>query len=314
MSAVPPSNGKSAPLPLILSGLGDAAVEHDVAAGEQGPRRRRVEGRAGRRLPAACAVSGQSATVFTRPTPKSDLSPQASARTPGPDRVGPQEREPLAVLREVRGERLGRARASTSRDASDGRSHAEGREDRVRLARRRARARRSACSSRRATSATSLRVVAWRSSGTGSPARSGPLRAARAWRPAPTGRRSATRRPRMPTGSRSSAAAVADRLRRSAPTRPGTGGRGGAAEAELTAGDGQRDGDREEAEDEQERTAFHRADADQRTEGRPVRAGGRGVGRCGDGGPDRIRTGDLQRDRLACWAATPRVHGGEGGA
>ena len=27
----------------------------------------------------------------------------------------------------------------------------------------------------------------------------------------------------------------------------------------------------------------------------------------GDGGPDRIRTGDLQRDRLACWAATPRV-------
>ena len=26
-----------------------------------------------------------------------------------------------------------------------------------------------------------------------------------------------------------------------------------------------------------------------------------------DGGPDRIRTGDLQRDRLACWAATPRV-------
>ena len=27
----------------------------------------------------------------------------------------------------------------------------------------------------------------------------------------------------------------------------------------------------------------------------------------GTGGPDRIRTGDLQRDRLACWAATPRV-------
>ena len=25
------------------------------------------------------------------------------------------------------------------------------------------------------------------------------------------------------------------------------------------------------------------------------------------GGPDRIQTGDLQRDRLACWAATPRV-------
>ncbi len=29
--------------------------------------------------------------------------------------------------------------------------------------------------------------------------------------------------------------------------------------------------------------------------------------RGGTGGPDRIRTGDLQRDRLACWAATPRV-------
>src|SRR5947207_6316084 len=44
-----------------------------------------------------------------------------------------------------------------------------------------------------------------------------------------------------------------------------------------------------------------------RAEGRPVRAGGRGVGAFDDGGPDRIRTGDLQRDRLACWAATPRV-------
>ena len=30
-------------------------------------------------------------------------------------------------------------------------------------------------------------------------------------------------------------------------------------------------------------------------------------GKAEDGGPDRIRTGDLQRDRLACWAATPRV-------
>ena len=47
------------------------------------------------------------------------------------------------------------------------------------------------------------------------------------------------------------------------------------------------------------------------TNGRPVRAGGRGV----EGysmpvigwRPDRIRTGDLQRDRLACLATTPRV-------
>ena len=36
---------------------------------------------------------------------------------------------------------------------------------------------------------------------------------------------------------------------------------------------------------------------------------GAGGGRLADGGPDRIRTGDLQRDRLACWAATPRVRG-----
>ena len=44
---------------------------------------------------------------------------------------------------------------------------------------------------------------------------------------------------------------------------------------------------------------------------RPVRAGGRGARgiELSGGGPDRIRTGDLQRDRLACWAATPRVLG-----
>ena len=28
-----------------------------------------------------------------------------------------------------------------------------------------------------------------------------------------------------------------------------------------------------------------------------------------NGGPDRIRTGDLQRDRLACLATTPRARG-----
>src|SRR5574338_368586 len=41
--------------------------------------------------------------------------------------------------------------------------------------------------------------------------------------------------------------------------------------------------------------------------GRTYRASG------GSGGPDRIRTGDLQRDRLACWAATPRARGSAGG-
>ena len=87
-----------------------------------------------------------------------------------------------------------------------------------------------------------------------------------------------------------------------------------APEPELAPGDGHDEGDREEAEDDEQRTALHRPKSDrvltefcQKTGERPVRAGGRGVGICGDGGPDRIRTGDLQRDRLACWAATPRV-------
>src|SRR5687767_4396151 len=30
-----------------------------------------------------------------------------------------------------------------------------------------------------------------------------------------------------------------------------------------------------------------------------------------DGGPDRIRTGDLERDRLACLATTPRARGSD---
>ena len=30
-----------------------------------------------------------------------------------------------------------------------------------------------------------------------------------------------------------------------------------------------------------------------------------------NGGPDRIRTGDLQRDRLACLATTPRARGSD---
>ena len=42
---------------------------------------------------------------------------------------------------------------------------------------------------------------------------------------------------------------------------------------------------------------------------RPGGRTGRERKRGKDGGPDRIRTGDLQRDRLACWAATPRVRG-----
>ena len=102
-------------------------------------------------------------------------------------------------------------------------------------------------------------------------------------------------------------------------------GRRAAAETELAAGDRQRDGQCEQAEDDERRTAFHGPDCDRGRGGRPptdratrparswARRTPRPGGRTGrrekrvDGGPDRIRTGDLQRDRLACWAATPRV-------
>ena len=60
----------------------------------------------------------------------------------------------------------------------------------------------------------------------------------------------------------------------------------------------------------------HRGSVQDRARWVPEIAAPRPGGRTGrerkrrkDGGPDRIRTGDLQRDRLACWAATPRVLG-----
>ena len=91
--------------------------------------------------------------------------------------------------------------------------------------------------------------------------------------------------------------------------RPTADGAGRAPEPEPTAGDRHDEGDREEAEDDELTAgrALHRGRSPDSKRERPVRAGGRGVGKCVDGGPDRIRTGDLQRDRLACWAATPRV-------
>ena len=69
-------------LAVDLDGLGDAAVEQDVAAGDERPERGRVEGRA--RPGGSWAVRPHSSTVFTRPTPNSVRSPQPSARTFGP--------------------------------------------------------------------------------------------------------------------------------------------------------------------------------------------------------------------------------------
>ena len=87
------------------------------------------------------------------------------------DRVGPQEREPLAVLREVRGQRLGRGGLDEPRRV--GRPVRPRRPRGSRPSRpTRARARRSACSSRRARRRPPCAWWPWRSSGTGSPARS----------------------------------------------------------------------------------------------------------------------------------------------
>ena len=103
MVAVPPSNGEVGAL--VLEGQVDAAVEHDVAAGEQGPGRRRIEGvgsgrggQAGRQRPVRerlHPVDAEERCVAPRQRP--DL---------WPDRVRAQEGEPLAVLGEVGGEGL----------------------------------------------------------------------------------------------------------------------------------------------------------------------------------------------------------------
>ena len=104
ISAVPPSNGKSAPL--LLERQVDAAVEQDVAAGEQGPGGRRVEGvgrgrggEAGGQRPRAEVLDPVDAEQRrVAPGERPDLRP---------DRVGAQEGESLAVLGEVLGQGRG---------------------------------------------------------------------------------------------------------------------------------------------------------------------------------------------------------------
>ena len=80
------------------------------------------------------AWSVQSARSRTRSTPNRLAVPQARARTDGPDVVGPQEREALAVRGEVRAE--GRGIGGFDEPGRVGRPlDPERREDRVGLAR-----------------------------------------------------------------------------------------------------------------------------------------------------------------------------------
>ena len=119
-------------LALDVQGLVHAAVEHDVAAGEQRPGRRRVVGGAG---------GGGRQSRGQRPGGEilDPVDPEQRRVAPveradlGPDRVGAQEGEPLAVLREVRRER--RLAGGQDQPRAVGRpGDAEGRQDRIGLA------------------------------------------------------------------------------------------------------------------------------------------------------------------------------------
>ena len=118
MSALPPSNGKSAPLPLILT------VCATPRSSMMSPPANRVHvAPASKAAPSAAAgsvaVSGQSAMSVTRPMPKSDLSPHASARTPGPTASARRNASRLRFFARSVVSALAEA-ASTSRDESDG--------------------------------------------------------------------------------------------------------------------------------------------------------------------------------------------------
>ena len=133
MSAVPPLNGKSAPLPRIFS------VWATPRSSMMSPPATRVHVSVGSKTgtSAGCGSArsaSQSAAVFTASTPKSDLPPQPSARTPGPTSSARSDAEPLPVLRQVLRQRRGIGREDEAR--SPGRPvHAEAREGRIRLAR-----------------------------------------------------------------------------------------------------------------------------------------------------------------------------------
>ena len=119
-------------LALDVQGLVHASVEHDVAAGEQRPGRRRVVGGAGGggRQPRGQRPGGQ---VLDPVDPEQRRVAPVERADLGPDRVGAQEREPLAVLGEVRRER--RLAGGQDQPRAVGRpGDTEGRQDRVGLA------------------------------------------------------------------------------------------------------------------------------------------------------------------------------------
>ena len=298
-------------MPLIVQGLVDAAVEHDVAAGEQGPGRAPASNAvAGRARRAAWQSSGQSARSVTRSMPKSVFAAPGQRPDPGPTASARRNARRLRCLARSAGQLRGRRRLDQPRRV--------GRADRPRARRgsrrprpRPARARRSACWSRpgrrRPPCARSrCRVVRNWATGHDRDVADGGSTGGRSAR-----RRSASREGSPPVdGSARARSTVGLGVAVAVDAATGDGD-GLPPESELAAGDGQRDGQREQAEDDEDRAAFHGrgcTSGSRRTRGTP-RPGGR-TGRREkrvDGGPDRIRTGDLQRDRLACWAATPRV-------
>ena len=121
ISARPAVEREVGALALDVQGLVDATVQHDVAAGEQGPGGGRV---VGRRPPAGAgswAISDQSARSLTRSTPNRASSPQASARTPGVTASARRNARRLrwAAMSDVS---VAASGASISRVASAGRS------------------------------------------------------------------------------------------------------------------------------------------------------------------------------------------------
>ena len=119
-------------LALDLERLVHAAVEHDVAAGEERPGRAGVERPCRRPARGACAVSGHLARSVTRSTPKSVLSPHSSARTPGPTASARRNASRLRFLARSVVRALAVA-ASTSRDGVGRPLDAQRGEDRVGL-------------------------------------------------------------------------------------------------------------------------------------------------------------------------------------
>ena len=121
-------------LALDDEGLVDATVEHDVAAGEEGPGRGRVEGGRGLGGRQARVQRSRSARSRTRSTPKRLAVPQARARTDGPTSSARRNARRLRfVARSVL--RVAASAASTSRVGSGRPLDPEGRQDRVGLAR-----------------------------------------------------------------------------------------------------------------------------------------------------------------------------------